>query len=274
MAGSSMQLRFWGVRGSIPVPGPSTLLHGGNTLCLSVQVGDRLLALDAGTGMRPFGNSLEGPVHLTLLQSHLHWDHLHGLPFFAPLHRAGSTIDLWCPAQPDAQALEEHLARLIGKPGFPLALAELPGRLRLLPVDPSLRLDLPPLTVRARPVRHPDPCFSFRLEAGRASLVYLTDHEHQPEDHDSLVEFCHGASVLCMDCMYPPEEMPQRQGWGHSSLDQAARLATDAGVQRLFLLHHHPDHDDQRLLALEERLVALFPGAANAREGLELLLPL
>jgi ribonuclease BN (tRNA processing enzyme) len=128
--------------------------------------------------------------------------------------------------------------------------------------------------VTALPVRHPDPCFAFRLDAGAASVVYLTDHEHRPEDHAALATFCGGASVLCMDCMYPPEEMPHRHGWGHSSLDQAAKLARDAGVGRLLLMHHHPDHSDQQLDALEARLGQLFPAGHNAREGLELSLPL
>jgi phosphoribosyl 1,2-cyclic phosphodiesterase len=274
MSSAQLKLRFWGVRGSIPVSGATTLLHGGNTSCVSVEVGDQLFALDAGTGLRLLGKSLDGPTHLTLLLSHLHWDHLHGLPFFAPLFRPGTNVDVWCPAQPQASLLLQHLSHLVGKPGFPMGLGDLAGRLTPLPVAPSLTLERPPVRVTALPVRHPDPCFAFRLDAGAASVVYLTDHEHHPEDHAPLVAFCRGASVLCMDCMYVPEEMPERQGWGHSSLAQAADLARDAAVGRLLLLHHHPDHDDQQLSALEARLTALFPAGQNAREGLELSLPL
>ena len=290
----SLHLRFWGTRGSIPSPGPATVRHGGNTSCLEVRGGDgRLAILDAGTGIRGLGDalladagraSLDGDVYLT----HAHWDHIQGLPFFAPLYEARHRFRLWSsPAL--ATRVERAVRAQMAPEVFPIPFEQVRAGITFGGVDDGSPPAAGALAVTAHPARHPGGALGYRVaarNAGGPALVYLPDNELDPDAayeapadwRARLVGFVRGAALLVHDAMYTTEEAATRRGWGHSTVDQAVQLALDAGVPRLALFHHHPERTDDELDALVagcRRQVAALGGTLDvlaASEGLVLTL--
>ena len=272
-AAARLSVRFWGVRGSIPTPEPGFLGVGGNTSCVEVVAADgTTLVLDAGTGVRALGYALaaraagqEGEVHLAL--SHFHWDHLQGLPFFAPLYTPGQTVRFYA-----ATDDREMLALLRGQmthPYFPVPFGDLAAATATHQVRDGEPFTVGPMTVRPFPVYHPQGAHGFRIECDGASVVYATDHEHGSPAHDEgLREVCQGADVLISDAQYTPDEYPLREGWGHTTWKHAADLAAGAGVGRLFLFHHDPSHDDAALERICAQAQGHFAATALATEGL------
>lgn len=287
-------VRFWGARGSIPTPGPLTSRYGGNTPCLSVEgdngtSGSRVI-LDAGTGIRLLGKELseraDGAVNVDLLLSHTHWDHIQGLPFFAPFFGAGNKIRIWGP--PQGKVGLERIMRLQMDPVvFPVPLDKLAAELKVTHVE-SQEVDIDGFTVRTVRLRHPGRTLGYRLTPrdGGASFAYITDNELGPGgDYDvgpawrqELVDFLSGAEVLVHDAMYTPAELDEHRGWGHSSNYEAVALAQDAGIGRLVLFHHLPEHSDEDMdkFVQEARITADELGqpleVIAATEGLELTL--
>lgn len=247
-----MTITFWGVRGSAAAPGAEFVRYGGHTTCVSVAVEGRVLVLDAGTGMRPLGRSLlGGSDEVFVLLTHLHADHLHGFPFFAPLFEKGRRIhvfdygkgeDAWSP-----------LALFDGR-HYPLEPGDLACNLRRVRTDPSAYLREHGLTVRSHAVNHPGGALGYRVEHGGFSFVFIPDHELNPPErsvpHADIVAFCRDADVLCHDAQYLADEVEQRRGWGHSSVDEALDLAVECGVRHLVLVHHDPDRTDAALDAV------------------------
>ncbi len=251
-AGVRMIAQFWGVRGSVPVPGRDTLKYGGNTACVSLDVDGRMLILDAGTGIRPLGSLLANSKHdLCILLSHAHADHISGFPFFAPIYETERCIDvidfefdgrtwsllqlfdgLHSPVQPVQAAA---VCRHAGPAGFSM--------LRRKGFD-----------VTAIPLNHPGGAWGFRILNGGRSFVYMTDNEIDAVDgrtsFDTFAAFCRGADVLVHDAQFLATEMARYAGWGHSSVDRACDLAVAAGVQRLILFHHDPGRTDAALDAI------------------------
>jgi len=274
----SLRIRFWGVRGSIPSPGPATALVGGNTSCVEVRCGDTLVILDAGTGIRRLGDALTArgeAVKAHLLFSHVHWDHIQGLPFFSPLYRPDTHLTVL--GSPSGATIDEVLNRQMSAPVFPVPLAKVPASIETGPI-PS-QFDIGDMTVRAAELFHPDRVFGYRIDCGGRSVVYATDVEH-PSDgtvDERLVELAAGADVLIYDAQYTPEEYagrvgPSRRGWGHSTWTEALRVADAARVGKLVLFHHDPTRDDAAVAAIEAAAAEERPGTVAAREGLELAL--
>lgn len=270
----TLNVRFWGVRGSVPSPGPSTAEVGGNTSCVEVRCGDEVIVLDAGTGIRRLGDTLlqrSRPVAAAVLFSHVHWDHIQGFPFFAPLFHPETHLELY--GRPEVGTLEEVLTRQMTYPTFPVALAAVPARLhfRDVPVEPFA---VGRFEVRAAPLHHPNGCLAYRVAALGRSVVYATDTEpHADGTVDaSLVELARGADVLVYDAQYTPEEYPAKRGWGHSTWTEAVRVAQAAEVGQLVLFHHDPGHDDDAVAEIERAAAMRFPGTCAAREGLEIVL--
>ena len=256
------QLRFWGVRGSIPCPGPGTARYGGNTACLAIEGPEGApLVLDAGTGARALGLDLEArrADEVNVLLSHTHWDHIQGLPFFAPLYRRGGVVRLRGPARRPGdlrQVLEAQMAPAV----FPVPPSALEAQVEVEEVEEGWS-EIAGWMVRGMRLCHPGVTFGYRLERqGLAgSLAYLTDNELTGQAHGAapqwradLVHFLRGVSTLVHDAMYAEDQLPSRAGWGHSSPRQAVALAAEAGCRRLVLFHHNPDHDDTALDALLE----------------------
>ncbi|MDH3497969.1 MAG: MBL fold metallo-hydrolase [Gemmatimonadota bacterium] len=280
----SFTLTVWGARGSIPTPGPYTARYGGNTPCLALETdgpaGGRLLVLDAGTGIRPLGRAVversSEPLVTDLLVSHTHWDHIQGLPFFAPLFDERSEVRIWGPRQ-GSIALERILREQMNPVVFPVPLDELDATLRVTDVEVGT-FTVGDFTVRAMPLRHPGTTFAYRLSptAGGRSVVYVTDnelgsggdYEVGPSWRDDLVAFVGGADLLIHDAMYTDAELHRFRGWGHSSHTEAIELAADGGVKKLVLFHHRPERDDAAMDAFVGEACAL---AARRARGVEVV---
>lgn len=250
-----MTITIWGARGSVPVPGPATVGYGGNTSCVSVDMGDQVLILDAGTGIRNLGASLVGTnKELYVLLSHTHSDHVQGFPFFGPLYEKGRVThlldyDIGGATWPLADRLDGH--------SFPLRPEQMPGHLHRVQGSALSFLRKRGFNIDRRRMHHPGGAYGYRLEHGGESFVFVPDNELSPPEADpqwweQMVSFCAGAHVLLHDCQYLSDDMPMKWGWGHSTLDDVCRLAVDAGVRHLVLFHHDPNRSDEMLDQMEE----------------------
>lgn len=261
-------IRFWGVRGSIPVPGRETQSIGGNTSCVEIQLAGQRLIVDGGSGLRQLGAQQGGvPMQATMLFSHLHWDHIQGLPFFAPLYDPRSALVLRGPA-----GLRRALAKQMSGPTFPVGMEIFNAALEISPLSAGARFYVGRVQVETCALNHPGGAIGYRLSAGGRSVVYACDHEHPADGslHRELLELSLGADALIIDAQYLPEEMEGKRGWGHSTYAEGVRLARAAGVGRLLLTHHDPARSDAQVKAIEARAKKLFDGASVAREGLTL----
>lgn len=275
-----MKATVWGCRGSLAAPGADTVVYGGNTSCVELELADAPpVVLDAGTGIRLLGLELASqpePIHLCL--THLHLDHLEGLGFFVPLWQPGRELHIWGPASP-VDALEERIARYLSPPLFPVQLSEVPAKLTFHDV-PDAEFTLGSARVRAEPVSHRGPTVGYRFEDGGSVLAYIPDHEPYLGVDPGLAEpgwlsgfgLAEGADVLMHDGQYFEHEYPSHVGWGHSSVAHAVAFAQIAGVRRLLLFHHDPLHTDEQLRSLEVRARELWAGDGAppelAREGM------
>ncbi len=272
-----MRIRFWGVRGSIASPGLDTVEVGGNTSCVEVIAEGTRVILDAGTGLRALGNMMmreSAPRRAALLLSHLHWDHIQGLPFFAPLY--APTTELTVYGQETSTAtLQGALSQQMTSPVFPVELRDVPAAISMCPLRDGSRVQVGPMEIRARKLNHPGGVLGYRIQCGGHVVVYATDTEHYDCVDPVLRDLASDADVLIYDAQYTPEEYrgevgPARVGWGHSTFEAGARLAEAAGVRRLVLFHHDPTRDDRAVASLEQRAHARFAGTLAARESLVL----
>jgi phosphoribosyl 1,2-cyclic phosphodiesterase len=294
-----MLLRFWGVRGSIATPGPTTLEYGGNTSCLEMRAGGKIIILDAGTGLRLLGQALlaefgDQPLELALLLSHTHWDHIQGLPFFPAVYKPRNRVRV-LGYEGARKGLHAVLNNQMEHPFFPI---ELPPNVCIEELK-DLNFNLGQVQVRATYANHPGVCVGYRLFASGRSIAFFPDNElrHDPfTEPDSegvdelwnertraqnreLTAFLRGTDVLVMDTQYDREEYRTHMGWGHGCVDEVVMLALEAEVRQLFLFHHDPDHDDQKISSMVDEareLVARHNGSLQveaAREGLAVELP-
>ena len=273
-----MLVRFWGVRGSLPVPGPATLIYGGNTSCIEVSCGARRVILDAGSGLRAFGQSLLGEhesVDLDLLLTHCHLDHLIGLPFFAPAFQTQAALRLWAGHLSPHEQLARVVAQLMVPPLLPITPDTFRANISYHDFMAGDRFTVEDeIDVSTAALRHPGGATGYRLAYGGRAICYVTDNEHAPDGPDpALVELARDADLLIYDAMYTAEEYPHRMGWGHSTWNEGVRLADAAGAARLALFHHAPDRDDTAMAAIESAAATARPGTFAAREGMELAFP-
>ena len=271
---AALQIRFHGVRGSLAAPQGSNSEVGGNTSCVEVLAGDQRIVLDAGTGLRNLGEQLvrSGRTNTVILLSHLHWDHIQGLPFFTPLYVPGNRVDVM--SGPNGHmSLRDALRKQMSPPFFPVSIDDVATQLCVRDLGPNERFQIGGVRVTAAKLNHPDPVYGFRLEYQGRSVVYATDTEHFACVDPVLRTLAEGADVLIYDAQYTPEEYcgddgPARVGWGHSTYEAGVQLARAAGVGQLLLFHHDPNRDDKGVREIERRCQALFPRSAAAREGM------
>ena len=263
-----LSVHFHGVRGSIAAPGITTARVGGNTSCVEVIAGDTRIVLDAGTGLRALGDRLitTGPTATTILLSHLHWDHIQGLPFFTPIYVPGNWVEVVTGGN-GVKPLEAALRRQMSAPFFPVELDDVRGQLRWREPRIGEAFHVGDVRVTMAKLNHPDPVYGYRLDYAGASIVYATDTEHFACVDPNLVRLAAGADVLIYDAQYTPEEYPGKVGWGHSTWEAAAALAATAGDRQLVLYHHDPRRSDEQVAAIEARAAAVRPGTIAAREG-------
>ncbi|HVW85748.1 MAG TPA: response regulator [Bryobacteraceae bacterium] len=279
-----MLLRFWGTRGSIATPGPSTNRFGGNTSCVEVvtAAGKRVI-FDCGTGARPLGAWLMAnapkPIEATILLSHTHWDHIQGFPFFAPVFVPGNRFTV-CGPKGAGRSLPEVLAGQMEYTYFPVELGQLGSQIEYRDLDEGVH-EINGVRIAAQFLNHPAIALGYRIEADGASLLYLCDHEPyweglwrsdaEPGRIESILHdgdrrhaaFMHDADVVIHDCQYTPEEYPSRKNWGHSTLSYVTKIAAAANVKRLFLTHHDPAHDDGFLARMEARAREIAASAGS-----------
>lgn len=300
MENDTFTVKFWGVRGSYPTPGPQTLQYGGNTACVEVRVGGHTIVLDAGTGIIPLGREIARrekasggapPQPVLILFSHLHHDHTQGFPFFGPAYNPAARLHMYGPGTSE-QTLEELLARNQTPPAFPLNLRDMNASLdiRELRELDSVILDEDGIRISKsgassspdavvirimKSYAHPGGVYIYRINWRGRSLVYATDVEGYMGGDCRLANFARGADLLIHDGQYSEQHYrglngyPSTQGYGHSTPQMACETALGAGVKRLALFHHDPAYDDESVRALEEQTQAIFPNAFSAREGME-----
>ncbi len=275
-----MRIRFWGTRGSIPTPGPSTVRYGGNTACVEVRdSAGALLILDAGTGLRELGIAMmnglpRGPFSVDLLLSHLHWDHIQGIPFFRPVYDPRSTLRIRGPLQ--SRPLRELLGLGMEDPFFPVDLDGLPVQLEVHDMSPDATVQLGSFHVRSARVHHPAPALAYRIEADGHAIVYATDTEDPFTGHPNpVIALSEGVDALIHDAQYLASDY--KPGWGHSTIETAIDVAAAAHAKRLLLYHHDPDRNDEALDRIAATAEALGRERAKglevlvAREGMEIV---
>jgi phosphoribosyl 1,2-cyclic phosphodiesterase len=270
----TMEITFFGVRGSIASPGPETAGVGGNTSCVEVVCGGERIILDAGTGLRKLGDRMmaEGSLEATMLLSHQHWDHIQGIPFFVPAYIPTTKLRIFGGVN-GVMSLRETLEHQMTAPVFPVRLDELGAQIDLCEVRSGQAFSIGGARVKAIKVNHPGGCFAYRIDFDGTSVVYATDTEHYACVDPALVALAKGADVLIYDSQYTPEEYRgdagrSKVGWGHSTYVAGAELARAAGVGKYVLYHHDPSSTDAKVAEIEAKAQALFPSSVAAREGM------
>jgi phosphoribosyl 1,2-cyclic phosphodiesterase/CheY-like chemotaxis protein len=301
---AATRLKFWGVRGSIAAPGPETAYYGGNTSCVEVRVGSDIIVLDAGTGIRKLGLALveefQGrPINLNVLITHTHWDHIQGFPFFPPAYNLNNKVTIYG-FEGARLGLQSTLSIQMESPYFPISMQQMPGTITIHELkEMSFRVGA--VEVKAHFLNHPGVCIGYRLFTPGGSISYLPDVElfqqirtrwkaggdaapprvfdAVPEEDRTVLEFVRDSEVLILDSQYDAGEYEQHSGWGHSCFEDAVTFAMQAGVRRLFLFHHDPEHNDEQISRMVARARAMAlrhhsPLVVEAaREGREVLLP-
>lgn len=266
------QLKFWGVRGSIPSPGPQTAKYGGNTACVEIIVGNRTLIIDAGSGIRALGDKLsKSSAPIDLFFSHCHFDHIEGLPFFAPLYMPARHVKLWSGHIKGRNATRSMIASLIRAPYFPIDPTSFLAVIAYHDFHPGDTLQPGDgIVVKTIALNHPGGATGFRISFQGRSICYISDIEHRPGViEQSLVDFVSGTNFMIYDAMYRDEEYPRYAGFGHSTWQEGVKLANMAGVNMLALYHHFPGRTDQELADVEALARAKRPKTLLAREGME-----
>ena len=270
-----MDVRFWGVRGSVASSGSQVARIGGNTSCLEVTHEGHRLVLDAGTGIRGLGDALLGeqPISLTMLFSHLHWDHVQGFPFFTPAYLPATNLTLYGPGANGAQQLQSVLSQQMQPPNFPVPLSAMRSTMQFESAVPQQVFERGPFRITPLELPHPQGCLGYHIEAGGQRFVYMTDVEVTLDGLDkNVTRVIEGADALVIDAQYTPDEYegrygPSRKGWGHSTMIDAAKIAKGVGAGRLFLFHHDPGHSDDFVEAMTEDAKRVFAMSEPAREG-------
>jgi phosphoribosyl 1,2-cyclic phosphodiesterase len=248
-----MKITFYGVRGSIPSPGPDTSRYGGNTSCVHIETANgQDLVLDAGTGIRELGKRLiEKDSTINILLSHGHWDHIQGYPFFKPIYQPDRLIHVYTSASGNHGQICTLFDQIDGA-NFPLKVTELPSQSECVTENIETELARQNICVRRIKINHPGGGYGYRIEEDGTSCAYITDNELEPPEKMSTtygewVEFCSGVDVLIHDAQYVESDMPHKHGWGHSLVSQVRQLAVDAEVGCLVMFHHDPDRTDTEI---------------------------
>ncbi|MGE5503395.1 MAG: MBL fold metallo-hydrolase [Actinomycetota bacterium] len=269
------KVKFWGVRGSIACPSPDHMVYGGNTSCVEISIGDEVIILDAGTGIRALGQDLarRGIGSATLLLTHTHWDHINGFPFFGPAFTATFKLRIMAGhLMGKPGGIRTVLANQMDNPTFPVPLTAMRGVMSFQDFNAGETFTLNGgIVVKTGALRHPNGATGYRIEHAGAAVCYVTDTEHVPGQPDpNVLKLIEGADLVIYDSTYTDDEFAAKVGWGHSTWQEGVRLAKTANVKRLAIFHHDPDHIDSFMSAVEDEARGQFAGSMVARDGMEL----
>lgn len=277
---TSVDVAFHGVRGSTPCSCPTVQRYGGNTSCVTIESeGQDPIVLDLGTGLRPWGCSMEAGLPMTFhaLVTHMHWDHVQGLPFFTPLQCAGTVLNVYGPGDGE-HTMASTFEQFMSPPYFPIRSCDLPATVRFHDTHHG-QFDIAGTEVMTRPVPHTGKTNGYRVTRNGVSVAYVPDHQEpigRPTEVDAAVlELCAGADLLIHDAQLWQDELPAKATWGHCTPEYAVEVAAQAGVGTLALFHHDPSHTDEDLDEMTERVgeMASARGVDSvvcATEGLKL----
>jgi phosphoribosyl 1,2-cyclic phosphodiesterase len=272
-----LKLKYYGTRGSIPVPGGDTIKYGGNTACVRIAVGSTLIILDGGSGLRVLGNELlqtefgkgQGVAHIFF--SHAHWDHINGFPFFLPAYVRGNKFFLYGSSF-SGPSLRKILTHRQDDIKFPIKMKDMSSSLEFIELHEGQKVHFHNALISCIPIkhRHLHGSLSYRIEAESKKIVYISDYEHEEKLDLKLVEFAKDADLIIYDAMFRPKEYEKRRGWGHSTFVEGINITKAANVKLLHLFHHSPDHSDHVLDEIEKKAQKLFPNTYAAKEGQEI----
>lgn len=268
-------IRFWGVRGSIACPGPHTVRYGGNTSCIEMRVGGKLLVFDGGTGLRELGLKLlsEMPLDATMFFTHSHWDHIQGFPFFVPAFVPGNKFDIYGAIAPNGSTIEQRLNDQMLHPNFPVPLQIMGADLKFCDIDVGETVDIGDVKIENTLLNHPGEAVGYRVTWNGKTAAYITDTEHFPDRLDeNVLWLSRDADVMIYDATYTDNEYynekSSKVGWGHSTWQEAVKVAKAANVKQLVIFHHDPLHNDEFMDEIAQDTAEQFPNSVVAKEGM------
>ena len=270
----TFRIKFWGVRGSVPCPGPTTVRYGGNTTCIEINCGERIIIIDAGTGIRELGINLiqrGQKVEADLLFTHTHLDHVNGFPFFGPFYNPNNKFQLYAGHLQQDHSIETVLKdMIITEPMFPVPASVILGSCSFTDFDSGETLDLGDgIVVETAPLNHPNGACGYRVNYRGKAISVITDTEHPEEGFDeNVLKLAKDADVMVYDSAYTDEVYHNFKGWGHSTWQEAVKIANEANVTKTVLFHHDPSHNDNKMDEIAEEAAAARFGTEPAREGM------
>jgi phosphoribosyl 1,2-cyclic phosphodiesterase len=268
-------IRFWGVRGSIASPGSHTVRYGGNTSCVEMRVGGKLLIFDGGTGLRELGLKLlsEMPLEAAMFFTHSHWDHIQGFPFFAPAFAPGNKIDIYGAIAPNGSTIEQRLNDQMLHPNFPVPLQIMGAEMNFCDIEVGEKVEMGDVKIENTLLNHPGESVGYRVSWNGKTAAYITDTEHFPDRLDeNVLWLSQDADVIIYDATYTNKEYHSEKfskvGWGHSTWQEAVKVAKAANVKQLVIFHHDPLHNDEFMDEIAQDTAEQFPNSVVAKEGM------
>ena len=266
-----MNIKFWGVRGSIPTPGKQFTKFGGNTSCVEISIGDQTIIFDMGSGLKDLGNSIvkRKIKNFNIFISHFHYDHTCGLPFFSPAYAPDYNFSISSAKLRTRRETKDVLKQQISSPSFPLTIDNFSANIEYKDFDIEKDFIISKnIKVKTIKLNHPDGATGYRLESNNKSICYVTDHEHELNNkNDKLIDFLQGADALIYDSTYDDDEFSKYVGWGHSTWQEAVRLAQVSNVKKLFIFHHNPENNDKIMNKIEKKCLQINKNYMVAIEG-------
>ncbi len=256
-----MKIKFWGCRGSIPVPDGRMIKYGGNTTCVEINLGKNILIIDAGTGIRKLGEDLikRKVYDMDIFITHSHWDHIQGFPFFKPIYSKKSNINIFGSTNSYRQ-IKDILSKQMSYEFFPVRFSELKSKINFIELHEG-STEINDYVIKIIQTNHPINTFGIRIEKNNRAFVFITDNELRSDkivtSWDEFVKFCKGATLLVHDAQFTAEEYKKSKGWGHSSFEQVVLLARDSKVENVGFFHHDPDRKDTQLDRIENKFKVL-----------------